>query len=141
MALRLREAADRPADVARELPVIELLRADVEPGQLVVALEVRLPIADPPPPQVIRAEAPGADEREGEIPRRIVEVREFPVEDADEPVPVDDEVADPEVAGHDDGLPRRRPLLAQAPEPQLDRRVRLPHPPPAPRHPAAGGRP
>src|SRR3954465_15798517 len=127
MALRLREAADPPPDVARDPPVVEPPRADVEPGQLVVALEVRLDIADPAEPQGIRAEAPGADEREGKIPRRIVEVREFPVEDADEPVPVDDEVADPEVAVHDDGLPRRRPLLAQPPEPELDRRVGLPH--------------
>ena len=125
MALRLREAADRPADVACELPVVELLGVDVESGQLVVALEVRLDVADSAEPQIVRAEAPGAHKRESEIPRGVVEVRELPVEDADEPTLVDDEVADPEVTVHHDGLAGRRPLLAQPPEPELDRRVRL----------------
>ena len=48
--LRLRQAADRPRDVAGELPVVELLGPDVAAGQLVVALEVRLDLADPAEP-------------------------------------------------------------------------------------------
>src|SRR3954468_6652576 len=128
VALRLCKAADRPADVAGELPVVELLGPDVEPGQLVVALEIGLDIADPSEPQPVRAEAPRADEREREIARGIVEVRELPVEHADEPAPVDHKIPDPEVAVDDDGLPRRRSVLAQPPEPELDCRVRLPHP-------------
>src|SRR3954447_19862617 len=125
MAPRLREATDRPADVPGELPVVELLGPHVEAGQLVVALEVRLDVSDPAESEVVRAEAPRAHEREREVARRIVEVGELPVEDADEAALVDDEVADAEVAVDDHRLARRPPLLAQAPKPELDRRVRL----------------
>src|SRR5207302_1240166 len=122
---RLSEAADRPRDVAGELPVVELLGPDAEAGQLVIALEVRLDVADPAEPALGDAEAPGADEREGEVARGVVEVRELPVEDADETILVDDEVADAEVAVDDERRTPWRPVLAQPPEPELDRRVRL----------------
>src|SRR5205085_711304 len=46
MALRLRQAADRPRDVAGELPVVELLGPDVEAGAPVVSLEVRLDVTE-----------------------------------------------------------------------------------------------
>ena len=52
-------------------------------------------------------------------------MRELPVEHADEAVLADDEVADAVVAVHDDRLARRRTVLAQPPEPELDRRMRL----------------
>src|SRR5207302_4018621 len=122
---RLSEAADRPRDVAGELPVVELLQPDIEAGQLVVAHEVRLDVADPAQPALGDAEAPGTDEREGEVARGVVEVRELPVEDADETILVDDEVADAEVAVDDERRTPWRPVLAQPPEPELDRRVRL----------------
>jgi hypothetical protein len=90
VALHLGEAADRPADVPRELPVVELLGLHVEAGQLVVPLDVRLGRPDAAEPFLRHAEAPGAHEREGEVADGIVEVRELPVEDADEPALVDD---------------------------------------------------
>src|SRR5207245_5819620 len=93
--------------------------------QLVVALEVRLDLADPAEAEVVAAEAPRADETEREVARRIVEVGELPVEDTDEAVLVDGDVADAEVAVDDDRLARLRLVLAQPPEPELDRRVGL----------------
>src|SRR5436853_6726412 len=66
MALRLREAADRPADVAGELPVVQLLGPNVEAGQLVVALEEGLGVADPTEPFLRDAEAPRTNEPERE---------------------------------------------------------------------------
>src|SRR5205085_3897254 len=80
VALRLREAADRPADVAGELPVVELLGPDVEAGLLVVALEVRLGVADAAEPPAADAEAPRAHEREGQVAHRIGQMCELPVE-------------------------------------------------------------
>src|SRR5512146_3063664 len=44
VAAALRQAADRPLDVAEHLPDVQLLRGHVPPGQLVVAREVRLDI-------------------------------------------------------------------------------------------------
>src|SRR5262245_922711 len=125
MALHSRQAADRPADVAGELPVVELVRRDAEAAQLVVALDVRLDVADPAEPLLRHAEPPSAHEPEREVAHGVVEVCELPVEDADEPVLVDDEVADAVVAVHDDGLARLRAVLAEPPEPELDRRMRL----------------
>src|SRR3954452_24843526 len=95
MSLHLRQAADRPADVAGELPVVELLRADVEPGQLVVALEVWLHVADSAEPLVGHAESPRAHEREREVAHRLVDMCELPVEHPDETfLRADDDVAD-----------------------------------------------
>src|SRR5581483_11360429 len=125
VALHLRQAADRPADVPGELPVVDLLGPDVEAGQLVVALEVRLDRADPAEPLLRHAEPPGTHAGEGEVANRIVEVRELPVEHAGEAVLAHDEVPDAIVAVHDDGVARRRTVLAQPPEAELDRRVRL----------------
>src|SRR2546423_340329 len=123
--LRLRQAADRPADVAGQLPVVELLRPDVEAGELVVALEIFIHVADAAEALVVGAEAPCTHEAEAEIAAGVVEVRELPVEDADEPALVDDEVADAVVAVVHDGRTVRRAVLAQPPQAELDRRMRI----------------
>src|SRR5262249_59716956 len=93
--------------------------------QLVVALEVRPDVADPAEPEVVGPEPPCAYESEREVAGGVVEMRELPVKDADQPALVDHEVADTEVAVDDDRLPRRRPALPPPPEAELDRRVRL----------------
>ena len=62
VALRLRQTADRPGDVARQLPVVELLRPDVEARQLVVALDERLDVPDTAEALLVDAEAPCTNE-------------------------------------------------------------------------------
>src|SRR5688572_7046867 len=54
----LSEAADRPLHIAEHLPDAELLEGDRAPGELVVALEVRLDLSDAAEAPVVRAEAP-----------------------------------------------------------------------------------
>src|SRR5581483_2999604 len=125
VALRLRQAADRPHDVSRELPVVELLWAHVEAGELVVALEVRLDIGDPAESLVVDPESPSAHESEAEVAHGVVEVRELPVEDADEAVLVDDDVADAVVAVVDDLLPGSGRVLLKPPQAELDRGMGL----------------
>src|ERR671910_177787 len=67
VAARLGQAADGPLEVADHLPPVEVLRCDVEPGQLTVAREVRLELADAADVPVVGAEPPGADERPGQV--------------------------------------------------------------------------
>src|SRR2546430_7844317 len=58
VAARLRERADGPLQIAHDLPVVERRERDVPAGERVVALEVRLDIADAAEAQLIDAEAP-----------------------------------------------------------------------------------
>src|SRR4051812_14277758 len=125
MPLCLREAADCPGDVPRELPVVELLRTDVSPRQLVVALDERGRIADAAEALLDGTETPRAHHPEREVAHRIVEMDELPVEHADETLRPDDDVADAVVAVIHDRRTHRWPVLAQPPQPELDRRMRL----------------
>src|SRR2546428_13436071 len=58
VAARLGERADRPLQVADDLPVVERGERDVPPAQRVVALEVRLHPPRAPAPHLNHAEAP-----------------------------------------------------------------------------------
>src|SRR5829696_10343146 len=98
VAPRLGQAAGRPLDVAEDLPDEQLLAADLEPGQLGIAVEVAIEVADAAQMPVVGAEAPGPDERPGKVLDRVGEVRELPVEHGDDPVVVDCDVPDPPVA-------------------------------------------
>src|SRR5262245_7952176 len=121
----LRQAARRPLHVPEHLPPEELRLRDLPTGQLCVALEVGPDVADPAEPLVVRAEAPGADDRPGDVFMRIRQVGELPVKDVLEPPFGDGDVPEPEVAVADDVRLRLRLVLAQPPEAVLDRRVRL----------------
>src|SRR5439155_27307022 len=110
----LAKRADRPLHVPEDLPHVQLLERDLPARELAVALEIRLDLADPAEASPVDAESPGAHERPRDVLGRIADVRELPVEDADETVGVHGEVAEPEVAVQDD-------VLAVAREP-------LPHP-------------
>src|SRR4051794_26802979 len=79
VAARLREAADRPLDVAEHLPHAQLVERDVATGELVVALEVGLDVADPAEVPVVGAEAPRAHKRPRDVLDRIADVCELPV--------------------------------------------------------------
>ena len=124
VAARLRQAAGRPLHVAEDLPDAQLVERDLTAGQLVVALEVRLDVADAAEPARVRAEPPRTHERPRHVLDRIADVRELPVEHGDEVIR-DGEVAEPEVAVHERPLARRREPLAHPREPVLDRRMRL----------------
>src|SRR2546429_7209719 len=80
VAARLGERADRPLQVADDLPVVERGERDVPPAQRVVALEVRLDPAAAAQPHLIDAEAPRPYERPCHVLGRIAAVRELPIE-------------------------------------------------------------
>src|SRR5438093_1596314 len=125
VAARLSERADRPLQVPDDLPVVERGERDVPPTQRVVALEVRLDLADAAEPHLIDAEAPRPYERPGHVLGRIAEVRELPIEHVTETSLGDREVADAQVTvEHDHVASVRRPTLRPG-EAELDRRVRL----------------
>src|SRR2546428_5002165 len=63
VAARLRERADGPLQIADDLPVVERRERDVPAGERVVALEVRLDLADAAEAQLIDAEAPRPHQR------------------------------------------------------------------------------
>ena len=79
----------------------------------------------PPRRRLVPAEPPRADERPREVLRRVGDVGELPVEHRHEPVLVDHQVADPEVAVVDDPRPLEREPLPAPDEPELDRGMRL----------------
>src|SRR5437867_5107287 len=125
VAARLSERADRPLQVPDDLPVVERGERDVPPTQRVVALEVRLDLADAAEPHLIDAEAPRPYERPGHVLGRIAEVRELPIEHVTETRLGDREVADAQVTvEHDHVASVRHPTLRPG-EAELDRRVRL----------------
>src|ERR687898_106473 len=125
VAAALRETADRPLHVAEHLPDVELFERDPAPGQLVVALEVRLDLPHAAEPAPVGAEAPRPNDRPRDVADRIADVRELPVEHRHEAVRVDREVADAKVAVAERRSVRSREPLADPRQPVLDRRMRL----------------
>src|SRR2546425_10813315 len=89
VAARLGERADRPLQVADDLPVVERGERDVPPAQRVVALEIRLDLADAAEPHLIDAEAPRPYERPGHVLGRVAGGRELPIEPGAETRPGD----------------------------------------------------
>src|SRR5256885_15910153 len=71
VAARLGERADRPLQVADDLPIVERAERDVPPAQRVVALEVRLDLAHPAQPLLIDARTPRPYHLPGHLPRRL----------------------------------------------------------------------
>src|SRR5712691_3470163 len=80
VAARLGERADGPLQIADDLPIVERRRRNVPAGERVVALEIRLDLADSAEAQLIDAEAPCPHERPGDIFDRVAEVPELPIE-------------------------------------------------------------
>src|SRR3989442_9372758 len=78
VAARLGERADRPLQVADDLPVVERGERDVPPAQRVVALEVRLHLPHPAEPHLIDAQAPRPYKRPGHRLGRTPQGRELP---------------------------------------------------------------
>src|SRR3989442_1942071 len=78
VAARLGERADRPLQVADDLPVVERGERDVPPAQRVVALEVRLDPADAAEPHLIAAGAPRPYQPPGHVLRRDGPIVEIP---------------------------------------------------------------
>src|SRR5207245_7469823 len=123
VAARLGERADGPLQIAHDLPVVERRERDLPTGERVVALEVRLDLADAAEAQLIDAEAPRPHQRPGDIFGRVAAVPELPVEHVTEARRGDREVADPQVTMEDDRFARLRRPLSRPGEPELDRRV------------------
>src|SRR5437870_1662752 len=125
VAARLRKRADGPLHIADDLPVVERRERDVPAGERVVALEVRLDLADAAEAQLIDAEAPRPHQRPGDIFGRVAAAPELPIEHVTEPRRGDREVADPQVAMEYDRFTLRRRPPSRPGEPELDRRVRV----------------
>src|SRR5437762_7440654 len=125
VAARLGKRADGPLQIADDLPVVERRERDVPAGERVVALEIRLDIADSAEAQLIDAETPRPHQRPGDIFGRVAAMTELPIEHVTEARRDDRKVADPQVTMEDDRFaPLRRPLSCPG-EPELDRRVRV----------------
>src|SRR5712691_12098592 len=125
VSARLRERADGPFQIADDLPVVERRGRDLPAGERVVALEIRLHLADAAEAQLIDTEAPRPHQRPGDIFGRVAAVPELPIEHVTEARRGDREVADPQVTMEDDGFARLRRPLSCPSEPELDRRVRV----------------
>src|SRR5438445_11708304 len=97
VAARLSERADGPLQIADDLPVIERGERDVPAGERVVALEIRLHLADAAEAELIDAEAPRPHKRPGDIFGRVATVPEIPIEQVDEDRLSDRGGADPQV--------------------------------------------
>src|SRR5438445_8704648 len=123
VAARLRQRADGPLQIADDLPVVERRERDVPAGERVVALEVRLDLADAAEAQLIDAEAPRPHQRPGDIFGRVAAVPELPIEHVTEPRRGDREIADAQVTMEDDRFARLPRPLSCPGEPELDRRV------------------
>src|SRR5260370_34094405 len=93
VAARLGQRADGPLQIAHDLPVVERGERDVPAGERVVALEIRLDLADATQAQPIDAEAPGPHERPGDVFAPVAVVPELPIEYIAEARPVDREAA------------------------------------------------
>src|SRR5258706_14767372 len=126
VAAGLRERADGPLQIADELPVVERREGDVPAGERVVALEIRLPLADAAEAQVIDAEAPRPHERPGDIFGRVTAVTELPIEHVAEAGRGDREVAEAQVTMEHDHFAALRRLAPRPRQPELDRRARAP---------------
>src|SRR5437870_13811468 len=125
VAARLSERADGPLQIADDLPVVERRERDVPAGKRVVALEIRLHLADAAEAELIDAEAPRPHQRPRDIFGRVAAVPELPIEHVTEARRGDREVADPQVTMEDDRFARLRRPLSRPGEPELDRRVRV----------------
>src|SRR5439155_21522743 len=99
---------------------------DVPAGERVVALEIRLDIADAAEAQLIHTEAPGPHQRPGDIFGRIAAVPELPIEHVTETRRGDREVADAQVTVEHDRFTLRRRTSFRPVEAELDRRMRVP---------------
>src|SRR2546430_14053314 len=125
VAARLRERADGPLQIAHDLPVVERRERDVPAGERVVALEIRLDIADAAEAQLINTEAPRPHQRPRDVFGWVAAVPELPIEHVTEARRGDREVADPQVTMEDDRFTLRRRMSSRPVEPKLDRRVRV----------------
>src|SRR5438874_7728765 len=125
VAARLGERADGPLQIADDLPVVERRERDVPAGERVVALEVRLDLADAAQAQLIDAEAPRPHQRPGDVFGRVATVAELPIEHVAEAHRGDREVADTQVAVEYDCFALLRRLPCRPGKTELDRRVRV----------------
>src|SRR5438093_10991668 len=125
VAARLGQRPDRPLEIADDLPVAKRGERDVPTRERVVALEVRLDLADAAQVELIDAEAPRPYERPGDVFGRVAAVPELPIEHVTEARRGDREVADPQVTVKDDRFALLRRLSCRPGEPELDRRVRV----------------
>src|SRR2546430_1559879 len=105
---RLRERADGPLQIADDLPIVERRERDVPAGERVVALEIRLDIADAAEAWLIDAEAPRPHHRPGDIFGRVAAVPELPIEHVTQARRDDREVADAQVTVEHDRFTLRR---------------------------------
>src|SRR6266850_1885790 len=117
---RLGERADGPLQIADDLPVVERRERDVPAGERVVALEIRLHLADAAEAQLIDPEAPRPHQRPRDIFGRVAAVPELPIEHVTEAHRGDREVADPQVTMEDDRLAPHQQLALSLRRAQLE---------------------
>src|SRR5207249_5801310 len=125
VAARLGKRADRPLEIADDLPVAKRGERDMPTRERVVPLEVRPDLADAAQVELIDAEAPRPYERPGDVFGRVATVPELPIEHVAEAHRGDREVADTQVAVEYDRFALLRRLPCRPGKTELDRRVRV----------------
>jgi hypothetical protein len=124
--VRLAGADHGPLDIAHRLPPAQALGVGPSAARGLVGVEERLHLAQPRDRPLGVAEPPRADREPADVLGRVAQMAELPVDYRRQSVPVDDEVAKPEVAVYEpDRGRRRRRVEAQPAQARLDRRQRL----------------
>ncbi len=125
VVVRLAGADHGPLDVAERRPPAHPAGIGPRPPGGLVGGQERLQLAEPGDREIVVAEPPRADRQPGEVLGRVARVAKLPVDHRGEPVLIDDQVAEPEVAVDEPRRRGRRRVEAQPSQPGLDRGQRL----------------
>ena len=124
MPPRLVHAPAAPPDRAEDLPVAHDLWVDAATADALVAAEEVLIVAEPAD-RPVDPEAPCSHAEVAEVLHGVPAVHELPVEDGADAVRPDDEVAIAKVAVDDDLVGRRRPVLVEPAQTELEGGARV----------------
>src|SRR5207247_7340946 len=97
MGIGLGDAADRPAEVAENLPVGDRLTIHGPASGSLIGGEELFRLADTAEPQVVLTEPPGTHARPGQVFRGIADMRELPIENATQTLGPDHQVANAKI--------------------------------------------
>src|SRR5438105_10196573 len=103
MPVRLRDAADSPAKITEDFPVIQFAAVDVFAARFLISFQKFLDCPDAAETLCILAKAPRTNARPSQVLRRVADVSEFPIENPAQSIRTDHQVADTKIAVHQDG--------------------------------------
>ena len=128
VALGLESADDAPAQRGHGQPPAKRIAVDGRARGLLVGGQKALDAAESACAERLgRAEPPGPDAEPGQVLVDLAGVHQFPVQDGGQPGAVDDQVAHPEVAVHQNPRRRRRPVGGQPAKRPLEGRRGIAH--------------